>query len=49
MQWQDVINDPCLQNLPYKIELNEWGQIIMTPASNKHGYYQAEIALAIGS
>ena len=44
MQWSDVLNDSSLQNLPYKIELNEYGQIVMSPASNKHGLLQAEIA-----
>ena len=44
MQWSEVLNDPSLKNLPYKIELNEYGQIVMSPASNKHGFLQAEIA-----
>jgi Uma2 family endonuclease len=44
MQWSEVLNDSSLQNLPYKIELNEYGQIVMSPASNKHGLLQAEIA-----
>jgi len=44
MQWLEVLNDSSLKNLPYKIELNEYGQIVMSPASNKHGLLQAEIA-----
>ena len=36
MQWQEVVNDPSLQDLPYNIEMNEYGKIIMSPASNKH-------------
>lgn len=40
MEWIDVCNDPVLQDLPYKIELNEWGQIVMSPASNAHGALQ---------
>ena len=43
MQWSDVLQDQSLQNLPYKIELNEWGQIVMTPASNQHANYQGKI------
>ena len=43
MQWQDVINDQSLQDLPYKIELNEYGKIIMSPASNKLRILQAHI------
>jgi len=34
MQWSEVISDPSLQDLPYKIELNKWGVIEMSPASN---------------
>ena len=44
MKWQDVLEHPSLQDLPFKIELNEWGQIVMSPASNKHGFYQVELA-----
>jgi len=44
MQWADVLNDKSLNNLPYKIELNQWGQIVMSPASNRHGSYQGKIA-----
>ena len=43
MQWQDVVNDQSLHDLPYKIELNEYGKIIMSPASNKHSILQAHI------
>jgi Uma2 family endonuclease len=43
MNWQQVVNDPNLQNLPYKIELNEWGQIVMTPTRLLHGKYQFKI------
>jgi len=31
MHWADVVADSNLDNLPYKIELNEHGQILMTP------------------
>lgn len=44
MQWQQVCDDPLLQNLPYKIELNKWGQIVMSPARVKHGFFQGRIA-----
>ena len=43
MNWQQVCENPDLQNLPYKIELNRQGQIIMSPASVKHVLYQARI------
>lgn len=47
MQWSDVLRDQSLQDLPYKVELNEWGQIILSPASNRHGKYQYKIARII--
>ena len=43
MQWQDVLADKSLQDLPYKIELNEKGNIEMSPTSLIHSYLQAEI------
>src|SRR4051812_2035295 len=43
MNWQQVVEDPNLQDLPYKIELNEWGQIVMTPTRLLHGKYQFKI------
>ena len=44
MKWSEVCEDKILQNLPYKIELNEWGNIVMSPASNRHGNIQTKIA-----
>ena len=44
MTWDEVLADRCLQDLPYKIELNKWGNIEMSPALNQHGMYQGEIA-----
>lgn len=41
MQWVDVMADACLRDLPYKIELDERGRIVMSPASNRHGKLQA--------
>lgn len=43
MQWKEVVADPNLRDLPFKIETNEWGQIVMTPAKLMHGKYQSLI------
>lgn len=43
MEWANVINNPLFENLPFKIELNKWGKIVMSPASNNHGRLQFEI------
>ncbi len=47
MNWQEVCEDPCLQDLPYKIELNHWGKIEMSPAKNYHAFYQGRIIRAL--
>ncbi|MEM1296249.1 MAG: Uma2 family endonuclease [Verrucomicrobiota bacterium] len=44
MNWQEVCDDPSLQDLPYKVELNRHGQIVMSPASNEHGRLQTRMA-----
>lgn len=43
MQWADVVANPNLQDLPFKIETNEWGQVVMTPAKAWHGALQSQI------
>ncbi len=43
MQWSEVIDNPYFKNLPFKIELNRYGKVEMTPASNKHGRLQSQI------
>ena len=49
MNWQQLCEDKRLADLPYKIELNRHGQIIMSPTRNKHGIYQARIAVLLQS
>ncbi len=44
LTWEQVCNDPNLQDLPYKIETNQWGQIVMSPPPPpKHGARQFRI------
>ena len=47
MEWADVVDNPLLQDLPFKIELNKWGKILMSPASNNHGRLQFRIGKII--
>ena len=47
MEWASVINNPLLRDLPFKIELNKWGKILMSPASNNHGRLQYEVGKRI--
>lgn len=43
MDYKQLCADPLLRDLPFKIELDEHGTILMTPASNRHGTFQANI------
>jgi Uma2 family endonuclease len=44
MKWQEVLNNPFFNDVPFKVELNKFGQILMSPASNKHGIVQYKTA-----
>lgn len=44
LRWAEVVNDPALRDLPYKIELNAYGKIEMSPANNRHARLQGFIA-----
>ncbi len=41
--WEAICAEPHLQNLPFKVELNRYNQIVMSPANAFHSRYQAEI------
>lgn len=47
MSWTDVCQDTVLKDLPYKIQTDKWGNILMSPATNEHGIYQAKIVALI--
>ena len=49
MKWQEVCENKYLQDLPFKIELNKWGQIVMSPAKIKHSFYQGLIVELLNS
>lgn len=49
MDWEQVCADPSLKDLPYKIELNEWSQIVMSPASIRHVILQDHISSLLKS
>ena len=42
-RWGELCQDRSLDDLPYKIELNAWGKIEMSPASNRHGRLQMAV------
>jgi Uma2 family endonuclease len=43
MRWEEVCENKQLQDLPFKIELNKWGQIVMSPVKIRHSFYQGRI------
>lgn len=43
MQWSEIVADPTLKDLPFKIETNEYGQIVMSPHTRIHAIWQGEI------
>jgi len=42
--WAELCADPALQDLPYKIETNARGQIVMSPTYAWHGRFAFQIA-----
>ena len=46
-RWDEVLRDPALRDLPYKIELNSWGKVEMSPRSNRRGRLAGEISAAL--
>jgi Uma2 family endonuclease len=44
LSWKEVCEDPHLQDLPYKIETNERGQIVMSPNYLWHSRVQHQLA-----
>jgi len=46
-RWEELAHDPSFENLPYKIELNSWGKVEMSPASVRHARLQAAVTIAL--
>ncbi len=47
VKWNEILNNPFFRDIPYKVELNKYGQILMSPASNRHGILQFNIGSEI--
>lgn len=43
MKWQDVCEHPSLRDLPFKIETDAHGDLIMSPANIRHGFLQGRL------
>ena len=48
MTWAEICEDKLLATLPYRIESDRWGNIIMSPPPrSRHAEYQTEIAVLL--
>ena len=47
MTWEEICRHPDLQELPFRIESNRWGHIVMIPPHNDHGSAQSSIFLLL--
>lgn len=46
-RWQDVLTDPLFKQTPYRVELNRWGTIEMTPVKPHHSRVAKRLAQAL--
>lgn len=46
-EWKNLMENPFFNDIPYKVELNKFGQILMSPASNWHGILQYNVGKTI--
>lgn len=42
-RWREIARDPVLRDLPYKVETNAQGQLIVSPHQNRHSFLQARV------
>ena len=48
MTWEEICHDKRLRDLPYRIESDRWGNIVMSPPPrSRHAEFQTEIALLL--
>jgi Uma2 family endonuclease len=43
MNGKNVCDNPLFKDLPFKFETDRWGNIVMSPATNKHSWLRGEI------
>lgn len=43
-RYRALCEDPCYANVPGKIELDPWGRMVMSPASNYHSALQTALS-----
>jgi len=43
MKWDQLCDDPALENIPYRVELSRHGQLVMSPHRSYHSIFQSRI------
>lgn len=43
MTWEELCEHKSLRNLPFKIQTNRYGQVVMSPAKNNHGFMRGKL------
>src|SRR5579862_243048 len=43
MKWEQLCDDPSLENIPYRVELSRNGNLIMSPHRSYHSIFQSRI------
>ena len=46
-RWHKIVREPALQDLPYKVETNERGQLVLSPNKNRHSDRQTQLFLLL--
>ncbi|HYX63146.1 MAG TPA: Uma2 family endonuclease [Burkholderiales bacterium] len=49
MRYRALCEDPCYAKVPGKIELDLWGRMVMTPASNYHSAIQTRLTAKLAA
>jgi Uma2 family endonuclease len=47
MTWEEVCTHPALQDLPFKIEQDRYGRILMSPAATPHARRQGKLVVLL--
>jgi Uma2 family endonuclease len=43
MKWDQLCDDPTLENIPYRVELTRHGQLLISPHRSYHSIFQSRI------
>ena len=43
MTWDQLCDDPALENIPYRVELARHGRLVMSPRRNSHSILQSRV------